>query len=168
LLFFLFFITGKDSFAFNIADEYDLKASYIFNFLKFVSFPSSEQNVSVEICLADDNPFGKKIFELSKESINGKKLIISSKKIDDSLKSCNVLFISKNQDKNISKILEITDKYPVFIISENAGLSEKGVILNFYVENERLRFEINIEAVKKAGLTVDPRLLNLAKIIKPQ
>jgi hypothetical protein len=166
--FLLFFKTVNPANALNIADEYDLKESYVYNFLKFVSFPASQQKEYIEICLAGENPFGKKIFKLSEKTIDGKKLIVSEKEIDDSIKSCDVIFISKNQDKKISKILEIINNHPVFSISESQGVSEPGCVLNFYVENERLRFEINVAAVKKAGLTIDSRLLNLAKIIKPK
>lgn len=120
------------------------------------------------MCVAGENPFEKKIINLFEKNIDGKKIIVSEKAIDDSLKSCNVIFIQKNQHKNVLKILEIIHQYPILTIAESAGSSEQGVVLNFYIENERLRFEINIEAVKKAGLTVDPRLLNLAKIIKPK
>jgi hypothetical protein len=166
-LFFLFyFIIARPASSFTIAEEYVLKASYIHNFLNFVSFPGINQKDSIEICIAGENPFGKTIHKLAERNIDGKIIIISEKKIDDGIKSCNVLFVPMNFNKDLPKILEIINHYPIFTITESPDSLDQGVVLNFYIENEKIRFEINVEAVKKSGLVIDPRLLNLAKLIK--
>jgi len=77
------------------------------------------------------------------------------------------LFIAESEKKNIEKIVSITSGLPVLTIGETDGFSEKGILVNFFEENKKLRFEINETAVLKSQLKMSYYLLNTARITEP-
>jgi hypothetical protein len=50
----------------------------------------------------------------------------------------------------------------ILTIGDTAGFARQGVIINFYLENRKVRFEINAAAARRAGLTISSKLLKLA------
>ncbi|MDA3779168.1 MAG: YfiR family protein, partial [Bacteroidales bacterium] len=110
----------------------------------------------------------KEIYQIySKRKIKNKRIIIKSIKDFSEIKNCDILIIGKINEYNLNKILSITSELPILTISENKGYSEKGVLINFYTENNKLRFEINETAVLKSPIQISFYLFNSAKIINP-
>jgi hypothetical protein len=95
-------------------------------------------------------------------------------KVED-YKPCHILFIPKepaapNGDaaaKRLTAAQEKTKGSAVLFVTEEAGLAQKGSMLNFFIENANVRFEVNHEAAKAAGLQMRAKLLQLGKIVTP-
>ena len=85
----------------------------------------------------------------------------------DEIGKTNILFISNSENKNLKNILEYTNNKPILTIGESKGFAEKGVLINFYLSENKVRFEINESAVRETGLYMSFRLLSLAKIVNP-
>lgn len=169
-VFFVFcFISGN---AFSQTNVNTLKAVYLEKFSRFVTWP--------EECLMEDvnQPFVISIIGktnltenlnlvYSQQQINNKKVVI---RIISDLKEINgshILFVAETEKKNLPKILLITNELPILTISDTRGFAEKGILINFYEENNKLRFEINETAVLKSPLKMSYYLLSTAKIIEP-
>ena len=101
------------------------------------------------------------------QKINNKNVII--KRISNlyEIEDCHILIIAESERKNLQNILAFTKKLPILTISESDGFAEKGVIINFFEENNKLRFEINETAVLQSSLQISFYLLNSAKIVNP-
>ncbi|OFX47970.1 MAG: hypothetical protein A2X13_09435 [Bacteroidetes bacterium GWC2_33_15] len=149
-----------------------LKAVYLEKFSRFVTWPES--------CMMNDinKPFiisiiGKTelaenlIFVYSQQQINNKRVIIKEIKDFKEIEGCHILFIAESEKKNLQKILSITSALPILTVGETKGFSEKGILINFFEENKKLRFEINETAVLKSPLKMSYYLLNTARIIDP-
>ena len=149
-----------------------LKAVYLEKFSRFVTWP--------EECNMDslNEPFiiavvGKtKLLEnlqlvYSQQLINNKRVIIKEIKDLKDIGNCHILFIAESERKNITKILNITNTLPILTVSGAKGFSEKGILINFYEEGNKLRFEINETAVLKSPLKMSFYLLSTARIIEP-
>lgn len=170
VLFFFFLSISVQGF--SQANIYVLKAVYLEKFSRFVTWP--------EECLMNDpdKPFiisviGKtpladnleQIYFIQK--INNKKVII--KRISNlyEIENSHILVIAETEKKNLQNILTLTKNLPILTISETPSFSEKGVLINFYEENNKLRFEINESAVLRSPLQMSFYLLNSAKIVNP-
>jgi hypothetical protein len=62
-------------------------------------------------------------------------------------------------------ILSCTGNKPILTVSDTKGFAEKGVLINFYMMGDKIKFEINEKAVHESGLVMSYRLLNLARIV---
>jgi len=152
------------------ASEYQIKAAYLYNFAKFVEWPPevlSRKDDPIRICIVGENPFGNYLNESTEEkTINGRKLLVRRLKAGESLRGCQVAFISSSERTHLRTILENVNRASVLTVGETEGFAALGGVINFTMEESRVRFEINVDAAERAGLKISSKLLSLAKIIK--
>jgi hypothetical protein len=151
------------------AYEYEVKAAFIYNFLKFIEW-SNDKNINDTsiLYIIGKNPFGSNLKKTLSVPIHNKECEIRYiKSIKGFPKSADfhVLFISSSQDKYLPQILEMLKDSKILTIGDTKGFAQRGVIINFYIEENKVRFEINVDAAKRAKLKVSSKLLRLAKIV---
>ncbi len=65
----------------------------------------------------------------------------------------------------MAKILEILQGAHVLTVGETDRFAQSGGMINFVLEENRVRFEINVEAADRAGLKISSKLLELAHVV---
>lgn len=156
------------------AREYSLKASFIYSFTKFIEWPPEampEGITSIRICIIGIDRFGKDIDRLKDQTTKGRSFtIIRIKQLREleQLGLCHIAFIGSSESGNVHKILNLLINSSALTISDSPGMGEKGVMINFFMDRKKVRFEINLDAAKRAGLRISSRLLRLARIVKDE
>lgn len=146
--------------------EYEVKAAFIYNFLKFIEFPdSSSDNSTVNLCILGDDPFGKALSPVQSDGERDKKIIVKRYNNFTGQERCQILFICRSEKRHLSQLLNTIKGMSILTIGDTEDFAKQGVIINFYIEEDKVRFEINKEAADKAGLKISSRLLSLARII---
>jgi hypothetical protein len=147
--------------------EYQIKAAFIYNFARFVEWPSA--------AFADTNSpmvigvLGKNVFEdnleriISGKAIKGHPLQFKAFNSAEEAAHCQVLFISTSEKNRMPKILARLQGTSILTVSENTDtfISDGGMI-NLVIVEDKVRFQINNDAAKKAGLIISSKLLSLA------
>ena len=147
----------------EISQEYQIKAAYLYNFLKYVDWPEPI-NRTFMICVAGQNPFGSVLDGLtSNERVRGNP--VKTQIILGFEPGCDVIFTPRTS--NIPAYLQGAAGMPILTVGETPRFIEQGGIVNFFLENGKVRFEINRNAAERAGLRFSSRLLQLAKIVDP-
>jgi hypothetical protein len=147
----------------EISQEYQIKAAYLYNFLKYVDWPEPI-NRTFLICVAGQNPFGSVLDGLtSNERVRGNP--VKTEIILGFEPGCDVIFTPRTS--NIPAYLQGAAGKPILTVGETPRFIEQGGIVNFFLENGKVRFEINRNAAERAGLRFSSRLLQLAKIVDP-
>ena len=114
------------------------------------------------------NPFGDILENIYKnKKIKDKKVKIVYVKKLQQLPECQILFISKTDSEKLQKILDDLKGKPILTISDTEGFAQAGCFINYYLNENKLRFEINQKAMQNAGFTIDYRLLRVSKILNP-
>lgn len=147
------------------ADEYQVKAAFIFNFAKFVDWPGdafSDGNDLV-VGVVGDDPFGGTLDRLNGSTANGRRLRIKRLRFGDNLRACHILFISKSEARNLSKILDSLKGTSVLTIGEMPQFNQSGGMIRFVIQNNKVRFEINAAAATQARVRISSKLLALSK-----
>jgi hypothetical protein len=148
----------------EVSPEYQVKAAYLYNFLKYIEWPDRTSR-PFTICIAGQNPFGDILSALtSAERVRGNP--VRTRVILGPEPGCDVIFAPRTS--NISAYLQMAAGKPILTVGETARFIEQGGILNFFLENGKVRFEINRNAAERAGLRISSRLLQLAKIVQPE
>jgi hypothetical protein len=168
------------------SQEYQVKAAFLYNFIQFVDWPEekfADKDGSITICIIGDDPFGTAFEPIINKQVKGKSVVIerleSFEKLKNSagndkselghgfeaLKKCHLLFICSSEQKNLKEIIDVVKDQPILTVGEMEGFLEAGGIINWFVEEKKIRFEINVAAAKQAGLEIRSNLLRLAKRI---
>lgn len=149
----------------RVYGEYEVKAAFIYNFTKFTEWPQGGRKREVNICVVGNDPFGKSLKEIQNRMIHDKEVRVKHARLSGEMQGCHVLFISNSERNRVSQIVEALGNASVLTIGDTKGFAQQGVMVNFYTEYDKIRFEINIGRVNKTGLKISSSLLRLAKII---
>lgn len=149
--------------------EYRLKAAFLYNFAKYVTWSDSVKNGDKFIIgILGENPFGTELDIIQGKTINNSVIEIRQYESIEKISECSILFISASERKNLSAITHTLKKYRILTVSDTNGYASMGVMINLYEDENRLRFEINNRAAESAGLKISSHLLRLGKIIEPE
>ena len=150
----------------SFGQDSKFSALFILNFAKYIGWPSSAgQGDFVITVLGDDPAFGQ-LQSMSSESKIGEQSIVVNKSMNlDKIEKCNILFISSDMSNLLASAQAKFASSNVLIVTNKEGLGKQGAGINLVTENGKLTFEINVESLKKNGLTAKPALFKLGKTI---
>ncbi|HEV7512705.1 MAG TPA: YfiR family protein [Candidatus Acidoferrum sp.] len=148
--------------------EYQVEAVYLLNFAKFVEWPA--QVVSPEepfnICVLGQYPFGATLDKtVAGETIDGRKVVVRRFLKPQEVMSCRILFIGLSEEARLAEILKILDKTSILTVSNVPKFSQHGGMIEFVVEANKIRFEVNLTSAERAGLTLSSELLKVATAV---
>jgi len=155
------------------SSEYLIKAGFIYNFAKLVEWPTTafpQPDSPIVIGILGNDPFGATLDTIvADKKIDGRAFAVRRlrwSKDSKDLKGCNILFVSSSEKEHIDSVVETMKGLPILTIGDAPGFAKRGGIINFTLEDNKVRFEVNVEAAKHADLTISSRLLTLAKIVQ--
>jgi hypothetical protein len=147
--------------------EYQVKAAFLLNFTKFVEWPSDgflDAASPIAICVAADDPIAPVLEQmLEGESVDGRKVVMLRAPPDLS-RSCQVLFVGKGE-REVPKLLSSL-RATVLTVGETEGFLADGGMINFVIDNRRVRFDINQKAVTNSSLKLSSKLFNVARKVE--
>ena len=153
------------------APEYQVKAAFLYNFAKFVDWPSaafSGENSPLIIGVLGDDPFGDALDKtVEGKTVNDRKIVVRRYKQADDAKSCHILYVSRSEKKQVDKDLDRLDKTNTLTVGDMDQFLQRGGMVNFIIEDKKVRLEINPDAAERANLKVSSKLLQVAHIVKP-
>lgn len=149
--------------------EYEVKAAFLFNFVKFVEWPAEALPAGgpLLICVLGDDPFGDALDAITKgERVGGHETAIRRFRSLDQVRSCQVLFVSLSERRQMPAVFEAVRGASVLTVSDIDRFAASGGMINFTKQNYRIGFEINPQAAERARLRISSKLLSLAKIVE--
>jgi hypothetical protein len=148
-------------------EEYEVKAAFLFHFAQLVEWPPGAlkgEGEPVRVCTLGEDPFHGELETILKgKKVGERALRVDHIKQIEEAKSCQILFVSRNEAKRMPALLAQLGSSPVLTVGESDGFVREGGIIGFSVEDQKIRFEINLDAARRAGIRVSSRLLLLAK-----
>ncbi len=158
----------------SASDEYILKAQFVERFIRFIDWPAASQGKA-----NTKSPFvigvvGKSevhehlLAVVAKRKIKGRTAEVRLLSIDDleGVANCQVVFISKCSNHDLTTLLGFTAEKPILTVSDSKGYAKNGVLINIYLNrDDACRFEINRNAVERTGLRFSSNLLRLARLV---
>jgi hypothetical protein len=148
--------------------EYRLKAAFLWNFAKFVEWPTNafaNDTAPFVIGVLGKSPFGQDL----EKTVNGK--LINTHPIEIRVfdttadaRQCHLLFVSASETARVGEIVKTLAGTPVLTVgdTETGSFTENGGMIKFVFEGNKIRFQINDNAAKSASLKISSKLLSLA------
>lgn len=174
--------------------EYEVKAAFIYNFMKFIEWPkaqtpseSKDQNAPkpMVIGVLGTNPFGSAFQPILDKEVHGRKTRLVNipsfelfyKKASDrknafaayqakyrkTISNCDVLFICDSEKNHLKELIILTADNMVLTVSDLPGFVKSEGMIGFVKHDNKIRFEINLDATQKENIKIRSQLLTLAK-----
>ena len=148
----------------GVSLEYEIKAAYLYNFLNYIDWPD-QSGGTIVIGVVGENPFGPALAPLNGRKVKGRTVAVREVSSAAEMRSCQIIFISPSEKQRFGAILDGLKNSRILTVSEIDGFAERGGIINFISERNKVRFEINVEAARGKGLTISSELLKLARLV---
>jgi len=150
----------------SVTDEYGLKAAFLYQFTKYVSWPDDADG-PVAICVLGDDPFGTRLDEtLEGKTAQGHP--IRARRIDSARagSDCRIVFVSRSERARVESTLAAIGDGPTLTVADMPGFPLRGGMINLRVEDDRVKLEVNPENAERAGLKIRSELLRLADVVR--
>jgi hypothetical protein len=150
--------------------EYNVKAVFLYSFGRYVQWPAEAFGGSRDpfvIGVLGDDPFGGALDKISQtKTIQGRPIVVRRFNSLDDYQACHVLFIPKTTaaEWQAAAITSLGKRH-VLLVGEVPGFAVQGGTLGFYLERDKVRFQINVASAKRQRLTIDSKLLTLATTV---
>jgi hypothetical protein len=146
-----------------------LKAGYLFNFAKFVDWPTRVMTVDEPLVLCVDNDPG--VADALERTIKGRAIkgrgLVARRVLPSvSLSGCHILYVGGEDPKRAARAADCVKGEPVFTVSDAPGFAANAGIVELFLEDERIRIAVNVDALQRAHVRLSSRVLELAKIVR--
>ncbi len=158
---------------FSQSNEFLMKAVAMEQLSRFIEWPSGVLHDDLSkpfiITVLGKNPFGTFLEEAYEyHKIKDREVEIQYIRTIDDLKDCHILFVSSSEKGHVDSIVSAIKGKPVLMVGDTRGYAEAGILVNFSIQSNKIRFEINEKGLDNAGFKVSFLLIKVAKIINPK
>jgi hypothetical protein len=147
--------------------EYQVKAAFLYNFMKFVDWPSDGLGTpgTVTLGILGKDPFGEALDEVRGKTVKGRRVVVVHLRGIDELKECDLLYICASERGRLSQILRTAQNARVLTVADQDGFCQAGGMINLVFVKNRVGFEVNVAAAGRGRLRVSSQLLKLARLV---
>ncbi len=151
-------------------NELEMKAAFLEKFSKFVEWPDNSSITDTTkpfiIGIIGRSPFNSILEDTyASQKIKGKAVEIQYFSDLKDISTCHLLFIARSKRRELPDILNITKDKPILTVSDTEGWAKKGVLINLFMAQNNVGFEINEDAVTESILSMRYQLKQWAKIV---
>ena len=149
--------------------EDEVKAAFLFNFIKFVEWPDSVFGSPEDpylVSMVGNDSIEEALMGINGKTVSGRRVVVRKVPGLSSLERCHILFVGESERGKVDQVLGAVKKWPVLTVADIEGFARRGGTIGFIREGNRVKFEINDESAEKAGLKLNAKLLYLGKIVR--
>lgn len=154
----------------EVMEEYQVKAAFLYNFAKFIEWPAEVFRTPRDpmvVCVLGNNPFGGALEDVIRgKSIEGRPFAYRPVADGTSAQGCQILFVPNAESRHFRSIQGELKNVGILTVGEAPGFASDGGVINFKLDDGRVRFEINLDAAERRGIHISSKLLSLAQIVK--
>lgn len=154
-----------------VGAEFEVKAAFLLNFAKFTDWPArafAGPDGPLTICVLGADPFGSVLDQtLQDERIGGLRLTTARLSGVADAHRCHIVYVSPSEQAGYSQHLAAIDRRRVLTVGDSPGFIAAGGHIRFYLEENRVRFAVNPDAVVSAEFQVSSKLMRLATLERP-
>jgi hypothetical protein len=144
-----------------------LKAAFTLNFVKFTTWPDLKPGMPLLVCVSGDENVALALTQvMTGQTVDGHVLRVSHLAPNGTTRDCNLLFLTDRDPQRLAVSLEGVSRLQILTVSDVERSSRRGAIIEFNLQNNRLGFVINVDAMERSRIKISSRLLMLAAIVR--
>jgi hypothetical protein len=152
------------------ASSPDVKAAFLFNFIKFITWPAADlvEGQPINIGIIGHNSVVDSLMALTKgKTIDGHAIVVTRLAATDDPSKLQMLFIGDSERGRINELIQRVGRSSVVTVSDAARFCTLGGIIQLRTEDDRVRFDINLTRAEASRLVINSKLLALAGTVNP-
>lgn len=145
--------------------EYTVKAAFVYNFARFTEWPDAafqDAASPLRLCVLGQDPFDGALDSIAGKTIGSRELLVKYPIWATEVRDCHILFISEAAGTRLTEIVTYLDGSPVLTIGDTPDIARSGGIIGLENVENRIRFQVNLDAAQRSGLRLSSRILDLA------
>ena len=147
-------------------EKHELHSMMIYNFLKYIQWPASANSGQFVIgVIGDDEVYNTLNAWYGDKERMGRLLKVKKLSSSAEAKSCQLVYIGNAASGQFEEVQGVISKDPILLVTDKSGLGQKGSGINFRIVNNRLKFELNQDALNASNLKVSSQLTAMAIMI---
>jgi YfiR/HmsC-like len=150
--------------------EYEVQAAYLSNFGRFVEWPvraGASERDPFYICVLGQDPFGPLLdAALKGETIGGAPMVAKRVAGVADAANCRIVYVNPSKDTQLRPLLAALARSNVLTVGDIFDFTRQGGMIQFVLDGNRVRFEINLAAAQRAGLNLSSQLLKVAVAVR--
>ena len=148
--------------------ENQVKAAFIYNFAQFVEWPDDtflgNGAPFVIGVLGDGGLQGELERTLKGKTAGGREFSVRYFARVSDITRCHILFIGAAEQGHAGEVLQKVNHQGTLTVGDFDGFTAASGVVRFMTEDNKLRFEVNVDAANDERLRVSSKLLKLARI----
>jgi hypothetical protein len=149
--------------------ELELKAAFVLNFVRLIKWESvagEGDNPELSVCALGNSEFGNVVRRVTARKLVGTRSISVKVNLNPDPAHCRVVIVDSAQYPIARQALNAVKNAPVLTIGNGPGLIEMGGMFELIVDGRKVQFDASLEAVRRGGLDVSARLLQLSRNLR--
>ncbi|MCH7500064.1 MAG: YfiR family protein [Nitrospinae bacterium] len=154
--------------AYGAPVEYEVKAAFVHNFAKFIEWPENvfdRADSPLRIGILGEGPINEPLMGMTGKEVQNRSLEVTRIRNTKNLHQYHIIFVNPSEKGRTRSLLRRLKGTGILTIGDLDGFAEQGGALNFYLEEGKVRFEINDCAAHRENLKISSKLLRLARIV---
>jgi len=145
--------------------EYQVKAAFLYNFMKFVEWPGDPAGTpgTISLGILGHDPFGDALDAVRGKYAKGRRVVVVHFRSLEEVKGCDLLFVCASEKGRLSQTLKLANNSRMLTVADQDGFCEAGGMINLVFVKNRVGFEVNVAAANRAKLRISSQLLKLAR-----
>jgi len=152
------------------APEYRIKAAFLYNFTLYTEWPSTsfaKADSPIIVAVLGDDPFGAELEAAVRgKTVRGRPIEVRRYGQPEDVEPSHILFFSNSLAKHVPQLLRKFANVPSLTVGETEDFTRSGGVIRFFVDENKIRFEVNTDAAQRARLKLSSKLLHLARIVR--
>jgi hypothetical protein len=147
--------------------EYTIKAAYLYNFARFVDWPAQGPGSTgpIELCILGEDPFGEALEAIEGRTAQGRPMVLRRLAEVAGTERCHILYLGPSEAERAEPVLEHLRGLSVLTVGDFEGFAQAGGMIGFVIRADTVRLQINPAAVRRSGLRISAKLLELSEIV---
>ncbi|MEM9382082.1 MAG: YfiR family protein [Planctomycetota bacterium] len=154
----------------SAANEYELKAAFLYHIARYTKWPDDafeSKKSPLVVAVVGRDPFGRTLDEVLRgRTVRGRRVVVRRFETAKDIKTAHVLVLGAMGGEERKRCLEAVAGRSVLTVADKGGVEASRAVLGFYLDKNRIRFEIAPSRVKTARLKMSSQLLRVAKIVR--
>ncbi len=143
-----------------------VKAAFLYNFAKFVDWPDESfdgDEVPFTLCLLGEDPISPALKSIAGKTVRGRTLSVKNLDELSEAATCHVVFVSQSEQHRLAELVPYFQERHILTVSDMLDFARLGGVIGLVKVSNKIRFEVNLGAARRAGLTISSNLLRLAR-----
>ncbi len=162
----MFLLLGSVASADDRAER--IKAAFVYNFAKFVEWPVdafAASDTPIRLCALSSEASNNRLDLIQGRSAQGRDIALMLLDSAQQSGNCHILYLAKPH-ANYDGMLATLNGKPVLTISEDVNFVDRNGMVSLFIDDNHVRFRINLKAAQATGLKVSARILQLAQEVR--